>query len=109
MKRPVAQVATLFFSLAFTFLSVFALCAGSAVAGDDKCTIAVKGDSPTAKACAKGGRAEAKKVMKDMVAKAKAKGGKFSCEGCHQDLDTYKLTSNATEEYKKLQAASGIK
>jgi hypothetical protein len=107
MKRPVAQVATLFFSL--TLVSVFLLRAGSAVAGDDKCTIAVKGDSPTARACAKGGRAEAKKVMKDMVTKAKAKGGKFSCEGCHKDLDTYELTNTATEEYKKLQAASGIK
>ena len=36
-------------------------------------------------ACAKGGRNEAKKVMKDMVKTAKANGGKFTCEGCHMN------------------------
>ena len=79
---------------------------GSAVAGDEgKCTIATKGDSPTAKACAKGGRAEAKKMMKEMVKQAKANGQKFTCDGCHKDLDNYELTKNATEDYKKLEAA----
>ena len=114
MKRSVAQsatsaqFATLFFSL--TLMSAVLLPAARAVAGDDsKCTIAVKGDSPTAKACTKGGRTEAKKVMKEMVKSAKAKGAKFSCDGCHKDLDSYELTKDATEDYKKLQAASGIK
>jgi hypothetical protein len=72
---------------------------------DGKCTIATKPDSPTGKACAKGGRAEAKKVMKEMVKVAKANGQKFTCDGCHKDLDNYALTQNATEEYKKLEAA----
>ena len=62
-------------------------------------------DSATAKACTKGGRAEAKKMMKKMVADAKAKGQKFTCEGCHKDLDNYELTKNAKDEFKKLEAA----
>jgi hypothetical protein len=83
---------------------------GVASAADEaKCTIATKGDTPTAKACAKGGRAEAKKMMKDMVKSAKAKGAKFTCDGCHKDLDNYELTKNAVDDYKKLEAATGIK
>ena len=73
---------------------------------EGKCTIADKGDSPTAKACAKGGRAEAKKVMKEMVKQAKAAGQKFTCDGCHKDLDNYELTKNAVEDFKKLEAIS---
>lgn len=78
---------------------------GVAYAGDDKCTIATKGDSPTAKACAKGGRAEAKKTMKEMVKVAKGNGGKFTCEGCHKDLDSFELTANAKDDFAKLVAA----
>jgi len=78
---------------------------GTAFAGGDegKCTIAVKGDSATAKACAKGGRAEAKKQMKEMVKQAKAAGQKFTCDGCHKDLDNYELTKNAQDDFKKLE------
>ena len=84
--------------------------AGQALAGDGgKCTIATSGDSATAKACAKGGREEAKKVMKDMVKQAKANGKKFTCDGCHKDLDNYELTKDATEEFKKLEAAQKSK
>jgi hypothetical protein len=83
---------------------------GTAGAADEgKCTIAIKGDSPTARACAKGGRAEAKKVMKDMVKQAKVGGQKFTCDGCHKDLDNYELTKNATEDFKKLEAAQKTK
>ena len=90
----------------FLTLALSAGFSGVARAGDDgKCKIATKGDSPTAKACAKGGLAEAKKVMKDMVKTAKANGGKFTCEGCHKDLDTYALTPNAADDFKKLEAA----
>ena len=79
---------------------------GLALAGDSaKCTIATSGDSPTAKACAKGGRAEAKKMMKKMLADAKAKGQKFTCEGCHKDLDNYELTKNGKDDFAKLEAA----
>ncbi|MFL5308156.1 MAG: hypothetical protein ACJ8F1_23275 [Polyangia bacterium] len=82
------------------------LLVGAARAGDDgKCTIATKPDTQTGKACAKGGRAEAKKEMKEMVKKAKANGQKFTCDGCHKDLDNYALTKNAQDDYKKLLAA----
>ena len=46
--------------------------------------------------------------MKDMVKQAKANGKKFTCDGCHKDLDNYELTKNATDEYKKLEAASKV-
>jgi hypothetical protein len=81
--------------------------AGVANAGSDKgpCKIATKGDTPTAKACTQGGREAATKLMKDMVKQAKAKGEKFTCDGCHKDLDNYELTKNANDDYKKLEAA----
>jgi len=74
-----------------------------------KCTIATKGDSVTARACAEGGRAAAKKVMKEMVKQAKASGQKFTCDGCHKDLDNYELTKRATDDFKKLEAAAKTK
>src|SRR5450631_447218 len=93
----------------FMIRSAAKLCAAGAVRADEgkggKCTIATKPDSPTGKACASGGRAEAKKVMKEMVKVAKANGQKFTCDGCHKDLDNYALTQNATDEFKKLEAA----
>jgi len=81
--------------------------AGVANAGDKgPCKIATKGDTPTAQACAKGGRDAATKLMKEMVKKAKAKGEKFTCDGCHKDLDNYELTKNANDDYKKLEAVA---
>ena len=78
---------------------------GLALAGDSaKCPIATSGDSETAKACAKGGIGTAKKAMKKMVADAKAKGQKYTCEGCHKDLDSYELTKNGKEDFAKLEA-----
>ncbi len=74
-----------------------------------KCTIATKGDSATARACAEGGRAAAKKVMKEMVKQAKASGQKFTCDGCHKDLDNYELTKSATDDFKKLEAVAKVK
>ena len=79
--------------------------AGTVRADDGKCTINKEPNTPTGKACAKGGRAEAKKMMKEMVKVAKANGQKFTCDGCHKDLDNYALTKNATDDYKKLEAA----
>lgn len=74
-----------------------------------KCTIATKGDSVTARACAEGGRAAAKKVMKEMVKQAKASGQKFTCDGCHKDLDSYELTKSATDDFKKLEVVAKMK
>jgi hypothetical protein len=77
---------------------------GVARAGDKgPCRIAKKGGSPTAKACTSGGREAATKLMKDMVKQAKAKNQKFTCDGCHKDLDNYELTKNANDDYKKLE------
>jgi len=78
--------------------------AGTSLAGD-ACKIATKGDSAPAKACAKGGRAEAKKAMKAMVQTAKANGTSFTCEGCHKDLEGFELTKNARDDFAKLSAA----
>ena len=84
---------------------LLSLSTGVARAGDKgPCKIATKGETPTAKACVKGGRGEAKKIMKEMVKEAKAKGQKFTCDGCHKDLDNYELTKNANEDFKKLEA-----
>src|SRR3954466_10816843 len=105
-RRPSALA--LAFSLGLS-ASVALLGARVASAGDAKCTIATKGDSPTARACAKGGRAEAKKMMKEMVKQAKTAGQKFTCDGCHKDLDNYELTKNAADDFKKLEAVSKIK
>lgn len=80
--------------------------AGAARAEDAaKCTIATKPDSEVGKACATGGRPAAKKDMKEMVKKAKANGQKFTCEGCHKDLDNYALTKKGQDDFKKLVAA----
>jgi hypothetical protein len=108
MTRTFAKLASIAF-LSALFSVAISRTATVSAADDAKCTIATKGDSPTAKACAKGGRAEAKKVMKEMVKDAKANGAKFTCDGCHKDLDTYELTKNGGEDYKKLAAASGVK
>ena len=83
---------------------------GVAHAGDKgPCKLATKGDSPTAKACASGGRDAATKLMKDMVKEGKSKGQKFTCDGCHKDLDNYELTRNAKDDYKKLESVVAAK
>ena len=48
-------------------------------------------------------------MMKEMVKQAKAAGQKFTCDGCHKDLDNYELTKNATDDFKKLEAVSKVK
>jgi hypothetical protein len=83
------------------------LMSARASAADDKCTIATKGDSIVAKACAKGGRPEAKKLMKATVKTAKEKGTKFTCDGCHKNYESYELTPKARDDFKKLLEAAG--
>ena len=91
-------------SLGLSLALALAFSAGRSFAGT-ACTIATKGDSAPAKACAKGGRDEAKKEMKQMVKTAKANGANFTCEGCHKDLEGFELTKNARDEFPKLVAA----
>jgi hypothetical protein len=99
------------FCIGLIAICLFALgAAGVASAGDKgPCKIATKGDTPTAKACAQGGRDAATKLMKDMVKQGKAKGLTFKCESCHSDLDSYELTKNATDDYKKLEVTMAKK
>ena len=94
---------------AAALLLVSLLCRDAGANDSGKCTIATKGDTVTARACAEGGRAAAKKVMKEMVKQAKANGQKFTCDGCHKDLDNYELTKSAVEDFKKLEAAAKTK
>lgn len=96
-----------FSAAALLLVSIVGRDAGANDSG--KCTIATKGDSVTARACAEGGRAAAKKVMKEMVKQAKASGQKFTCDGCHKDLDNYELTKSATDDFKTLEAAAKMK
>ncbi len=72
----------------------------------DSCTIALRGDGPIAKACASSGRDGAKKLMKELVKQARSRGNKFTCEGCHQDLEHYDLTASAREDLEKMLASA---
>jgi hypothetical protein len=107
MRRPVAKLAMLFLSL--TMAAAYVVRSTDAGAAGMPCSIAIKGSSPTARACAKGGRKEAQDTMKAMVAAANKNGGTFQCDGCHKDVVTYELRKNAVDDYKALQAASGMK
>jgi hypothetical protein len=80
--------------------------AGAGRAADAPCTIATKGDSPVAKACADGGIPKAKAAMKAMATKARKGGTKFQCDDCHKDDVKYDLTADARDKFKKLLAAS---
>jgi hypothetical protein len=83
--------------------------APGAFAAETQCTVATKGDSPVAKACAHGGRDEAKKVMKQAVRDAKRNGGKYACDDCHKSVDDgdFELKPNARDNFKKLLQLAG--
>ena len=73
--------------------------AGDACARKDFKTELVK------KACEKGGQAEAKKVMKAFLKKAKKQkiAGVKNCKSCHTNLKPkYELTKNGLELFKKV-------
>jgi hypothetical protein len=94
-----------FYGRALVAAFFLTLAVGGAARAAEKCAVAVKGDSPIAKACAKGGREDARKKMKAMVAVAKENGQKFTCDSCHKDTEKYELTPNARDDFKKLEAA----
>ena len=89
-------------AFALTLLvSVFAL--SSAEAKDPKPCIAKKFKFKKVEAaCKEGGQKAAKKLMKSIVKKAKAKGDENAnnCLSCHEDLKTYKRTAKAAEWLK---------
>ena len=82
--------------------AALAIVLAAAPARADKCQIATKGDSSVVKACKSGGTEAAAKEMKRMVRAAKAKGHKFTCDGCHDEDKDNALTKNAKDDYKKL-------
>jgi hypothetical protein len=81
--------------------------AGRGVAAD--CTVATKGDSPVAKACAEGGITKAKDVMRSLQKQARANKKKFECDDCHKDDVKYELTAGARDKFKDLLAAAAPK
>jgi hypothetical protein len=68
----------------------------------EPCQIAVKGDSAVAKACQMGGVSQAKRIMKQMVRAARAKGVATECADCHQGVDAWALNKGATEKFRRL-------
>lgn len=77
------------------------LALGNASAEDPK--PCVKATLPQVKAaCDRGGQAEAKKMMKGIVDKAKAAGKEIKCLSCHKDLKAFELTPNGMADLKAL-------
>jgi hypothetical protein len=77
--------------------------AGVVSADDNACTIS-KGDNAVGAACKKGGRKEAKKVMKAMVATAKKAGKKWECDSCHKNEENWALTGDGEKLFKEMLA-----
>lgn len=71
--------------------------------GKEPCEYALKGDSPVAKACLKGGMKEAKKIMKAMVKKGRAAGLDYECDSCHKDGGG--MVDGTKERFEKLVAS----
>ena len=76
-------------------------------AGGPPCKLATKGESIVAKACQKGGYAEARKIMKEMkMAVNKGRDEQFDCKTCHDRADdSYDtLTKDGRERFKAFAA-----
>lgn len=72
-------------------------------AADKPCTTKKFATATVKKACADGGQKAVKKVMKDVVKKARKAGDdKVSgCLDCHEDLKSFKRNKNAVKLIKK--------
>ena len=68
----------------------------------EKCTIAIQGDSPIAKACQEGGVRLAKRKMKELVRTARERGMMSECNDCHNGSETWTLNKGATDKFRKL-------
>ncbi len=87
-----------------------ALLAPSTAQGGGPPCLAKKFDFAEVKAaCDKGGRNEAKKLMKDIEKKAKAAGKKSECKDCHSDQKEYKHKDNSKKDYTELRKLAGYK
>jgi hypothetical protein len=82
----------------------------SAYSGPQPCTVAVRGDSPVARACREGGQKAAKNTMKNLITQARAGGASFRCDDCHLNTDNYaQLGTGVDEKFRRLLAAAGVK
>jgi hypothetical protein len=70
-------------------------------AGSDPCRAASFSVPRVRDACATGGRAAAKRVMKDAIGKATAMGRTLKCGNCHSNQRDYSLKSNAVADLKR--------
>ena len=89
----------------FALVAAAGLKAGATTAKADdaeKCTTKDFKTPQVKKACAEGGRAAAKDLMKKTVKKAKAAGQDINCKSCHKSLKTFELTDNAVADLEKL-------
>ena len=78
--------------------------------GPQGCVLAVRGDSPVARACREGGIRSAKSAMKTLVTQSRANGVPFQCDDCHVNTDTFsQLGPGANEKFNRLLTAAGAK
>jgi RNA polymerase sigma factor (sigma-70 family) len=75
---------------------------------DEKCHVAVQGESVVVRACAEGGIKKAKAVMKTLQKLARGKGLKFECDSCHRDesAGNWSLKPLARERFQDLLRAA---
>lgn len=72
-----------------------------AYAGPDPCRATSFSIDRVREACASGGRASAKRVMKDAITKAIAMSHSLKCDDCHVNQRDYALKPNAVAELKR--------
>jgi hypothetical protein len=75
--------------------------AAAAYSGSDPCRAASFSVPRVRDACAAGGRAAAKRVMKDAIGKATATGQTLKCGSCHSNQRNYALKGDAVAELKR--------
>jgi hypothetical protein len=69
--------------------------------GSDPCRATKFSVARVREACASGGRAAAKRVMKDAIGKATATGQLLKCSNCHSNQNDYALKADAVAELQR--------
>jgi hypothetical protein len=69
--------------------------------GSDPCRATKFSVARVREACASGGRAAAKRVMKDAIGKATATGQLLKCSNCHSNQNDYTLKGDAVAELQR--------
>jgi hypothetical protein len=69
--------------------------------GSDPCRATKFSVARVREACASGGRAAAKRVMKDAIGKATATGQTLKCSNCHSNQRDYALKADAVADLKR--------